>query len=164
MAAIERHVGRDGQLAASSEPLGVLLRAHGVLDESEVDRALADQQRSGGQLGQILLEQGLISRPLLDRVLAQQAGIVLEAEAGFGTGLRGLIERRHLERSGVRLPKIDPGGLDMVPDERRLEDRRARDGRRRQHRRSSDAKATGSLAVPGTADTTSISARAARGS
>jgi hypothetical protein len=142
VSAIERHVGRDGRPAATTEPLGVLLRAHGVLDESEVDRALADQERSGGQLGQILLEQGLISRPLLDRVLAQQAGIVLEAEAGFGTGLRGLIERRHLERSGVRVPSFDPDfRIDEALDERRLDDRRAQGDRRRQRRRSRDARA-----------------------
>jgi hypothetical protein len=36
-------------------------------------------------------------------VLAEQRGVRLEEETGFGTGLRAEIERRHRERSSLRL-------------------------------------------------------------
>lgn len=91
----------------SSVRLGALLVEHGFLGSADVESALVQQTQTGGRLGEILLERELLSRPLLERVLAHQAGVVLEEEDGFGTGLRGLIERRHLQRSG-RSADYDP--------------------------------------------------------
>jgi hypothetical protein len=78
--------------------LGTLLVAQGVVDGGDVDRALTAQTESGQPLGETLLELGLICRPELDRAVALQSGVDLHEEAGFGTGLRAAIERRHRSR------------------------------------------------------------------
>lgn len=120
-------------------PLGVLLLEDGLVTSEDVARALVDQGRSGARLGEILREWGLISRPLLDRVLARQRGVVLETEEGFGAGLRGRIERRHLERVGVSIRTVrspDPPGVESEskapapPEERRRGERRGLGDRR----------------------------------
>ena len=124
-------------------PLGALLLEQGLIGESEIQGALADQKQTGEPLGQILLGQGLLSRPLLDRILARQAGVVLEAESGFGSGLRGLIERRHLERVGAQVGDLDAEArVNEVPDERQIGNRRANGDRRKHGRRAGDARAT----------------------
>jgi hypothetical protein len=58
--------------------------------------------------------------------------VALEAERGFGTGLRGLIERRHLERLGVPASLAENDGLALCPEpaERRRGERRGRSDRR----------------------------------
>jgi hypothetical protein len=112
-------------------PLGVLLLEDGLVSPEDLARALVDQGRSGSRLGEILREWGLVSRPLLDRMLARQSGVVLETEDGFGAGLRGRIERRHLERVGVSMRKVrspDPPAPPLV--DRRLGERRTHDDRR----------------------------------
>ena len=131
--------GPGQRSAENADPLGALLVESGVVAEVEIDRALAAQKDGGGQLGEILLQRGLISRPLLDRTLARQAGVVLEAEHGFGSGLRALIERRHLEKAGVHTQPVDldgalreavgPEAL-LPPKERRCRDRRTQPDRR----------------------------------
>ncbi len=74
-----------------------------MVKQEEVEEALAHQERLGGRLGEILLGWGFVSRPLLTRVLAEQRGVCLEEETGFGTGLRAEIERRHRDYSRLRL-------------------------------------------------------------
>ena len=76
-------------------PLGTLLVERGLLTAAELEDALALQEQTGERLGQILIKQGLVSHPALTDTLAEQYGIELKAESGFGTGLRSLIERRH---------------------------------------------------------------------
>jgi hypothetical protein len=109
------------EISVDWRPLGLLLREQGLVNQGEVVEALAYQERSGGRLGEILLGWGIVSRPLLARVLAEQRGVWLEEETGFGTGLRAAIERRHRERSSVRLGvsampvgAARPGGLQDV--------------------------------------------------
>lgn len=111
-------------------PLGVLLIEQGVLGQQEVEWALAQQVKSGRKLGEILIERDLLSRPYLARVLAEQAGVALEDEGGFGSGLRALIERRHLERSGLRADRYLATSL-RAPTDRRLGERRASTDRRK---------------------------------
>ena len=138
----------DRTSTSCDAPLGSLLLEQGVVGEPEIQRALADQKRTGEPLGQILLGRGLLSRPLLDRILAHQAGVVLEAESGFGSGLRGLIERRHLERVGVQVGDLDAETrASDAPDDRQIGNRRANGDRRRRGRRAGDARATGWTAV-----------------
>ena len=84
-------------------PVGSLLREQGVVNEEEVERALVHQGERGGRLGEILLGWGLVSGPTLTRVLADQRGEQLDEESGFGTGLRGEIERRQREQARGRL-------------------------------------------------------------
>src|SRR5205823_976317 len=86
--------------------LGELLVSEGVLSAGELADALAAQQetRPRKPLGEILLTTGIVSPPLLVRLLAQQCQLQLEEETGFGTGLRRAIERRHSERAEPEEP------------------------------------------------------------
>lgn len=81
--------------------LGELLVSEGVLSAEELEDALAAQRGTWPQkpLGELLLASGIVSPPLLVRLLAQQCQLQLEEETGFGTGLRAAIERRHTERT-----------------------------------------------------------------
>ena len=126
-----------GPARQAGTPIGALLVAHGIVQSQEIELALADQQRSGRRLGEILVEQDLVSRPLLARVLAEQVGVALEAERGFGSGLRALIERRHLERSGRQAEHADshtaPSPDRRVGSRRQSGNRRKADRRKRTH-------------------------------
>jgi hypothetical protein len=79
-------------------PLGVLLVEQGVISEAELETALAEQAAIGKPLGEILIAQGFSSRPAIQDALAEQAGVMFEPERGFGTGLRGLLARKHRQR------------------------------------------------------------------
>jgi hypothetical protein len=83
--------------------LGSVLVTQGVVESGELDEALLDQAESGKQLGQILVDRGVICRPELDRAIAGQSGLDLDEEAGFGSGLRAAIERRHRWRRDFRI-------------------------------------------------------------
>jgi hypothetical protein len=83
--------------------LGTVLVAQGVVENGDVDEALLAQAESGEQLGEILVDRGVICRPELDRAIAGQSGVDLDEEAGFGSGLRAAIERRHRLRRDFRL-------------------------------------------------------------
>jgi hypothetical protein len=76
-------------------PLGRLLVEQGLLTEDELERALEHQATTGRRLGETLVDLELVSHPALSRALAEQYGIELKSETGFGTGLRAEIERRH---------------------------------------------------------------------
>jgi hypothetical protein len=47
--------------------LGSVLVAQGVVESGELNEALLNQAESGKQLGEILVDRGLICRPELDR-------------------------------------------------------------------------------------------------
>jgi hypothetical protein len=83
--------------------LGTVLVSHGLVDGGEIDEALLAQAESGRQLGEILVDRGAICRPELDRAIAGQSGLDLVEEAGFGSGLRAEIERRHRLRRDFRI-------------------------------------------------------------
>ena len=83
--------------------LGTVLVTQGVVESGEVDEALLAQAECGRQLGEILLDRGVICRPELDRAIAGQSGVDLDEEAGFGSGLRAAIERRHRLRRDFRI-------------------------------------------------------------
>jgi hypothetical protein len=59
--------------------LGELLVDQQLLTEDELEQALAEQARSGRLLGQILVANGYLSAFSLARVLSEQHGVVLEA-------------------------------------------------------------------------------------
>jgi hypothetical protein len=83
--------------------LGSVLVNQGVVERSELDEALLAQFESGKQLGEILVDSGVICRPELDRAIAGQTGVDLDEEAGFGSGLRAAIERRHQLRRDFQI-------------------------------------------------------------
>jgi hypothetical protein len=86
-------------------PLGVLLVEQGVISEAELETALAEQAASGKPLGEILIAHGFSSRPAIQDALAEQSGVMFEPERGFGTGLRGLLARRHRQRKEGDAPE-----------------------------------------------------------
>ncbi len=106
----------------SWKPLGELLLLKGLVTPDELDRALTEQEETGRLLGAILVERGYVSGPALAVALAEQYGVQLEQQRGFGTGLWAEIDRRHREGRGsepeenvVRLEPAKPS-LEAVPD------------------------------------------------
>jgi hypothetical protein len=75
--------------------LGQVLVQQGEVTSEEVEGALAVQVETGTRIGEILVERTILCGPVLDRALAEQSGVELQVERGFGTGLRAEIERRH---------------------------------------------------------------------
>jgi hypothetical protein len=110
------------EAAHSWKPLGELLLHKGLVTADELDRALTEQEQTGRLLGAILVERGYVSGPALAVALAEQYGVELEQQRGFGTGLWAEIDRRHREGRGsepeenvVRLEPAKPP-LEAVPD------------------------------------------------
>jgi hypothetical protein len=97
----------------SWRPLGQLFVEKGLLDEDRLDYALAEQARSGGRLGEKLVELGYISSTALARLLAEQYGVELTLDTGFGTGLRAELERR-LDESDSESEHSEPMTLTLV--------------------------------------------------
>lgn len=88
-------------------PLGQLLVEQGLLTGDELERALAEQQTTGQRLGETIVKLGFVSGPELASALAAQYGIELTTEKGFGTGLRSEIQRRH-ETDRKRVVELVP--------------------------------------------------------
>jgi hypothetical protein len=106
----------------SWKPLGELLLHKGLVTADELDRALTEQEETGRLLGAILVDRGFVSGPALAVALAEQYGVQLEQQRGFGTGLWAEIDRRHRqgrdlepEENVVRLEPAKPS-LEAVPD------------------------------------------------
>lgn len=66
--------------------LGQLLIERGLLDQQQLATALEQQQRTGSQLGEILVELGYVPAALIAQALATQHGGLLKTEYGFATG------------------------------------------------------------------------------
>jgi hypothetical protein len=64
-------------MATSRIRLGELLVRAGVLDETKLKAALAEQGRWGGRLGKILVEMGFLPEAVLARALSKQLGMPL---------------------------------------------------------------------------------------
>ena len=109
-------------------PLGELLLSKNLIARAELDAALAEQDETGKLLGAILVDRGFISGPALAIALAEQYGVELDQQQGFGTGLWAEIERRHRSERGINDPdepqvnatvvKFEPPqvSLEAVPD------------------------------------------------
>ena len=102
-----------------------MLVEKGLVTEDELERALKEQEETQKLLGTILVERGFVSGPALAIALAEQYGVELSAQRGFGTGLWAEIDRRH--RAGRGLPPTEdnvvelehvmaPPQLEAVPD------------------------------------------------
>src|SRR4029078_1826511 len=83
-------------------PLGELLLEKKLLTEDELDLALTDQSDTVRLFGAIVVERGYVSGPALAVALAEQYGVELHTERGFGTGLWAEIERRPPTGAGAR--------------------------------------------------------------
>ena len=87
-------------------------------------RLWPSRQTSDKRIGQILVEMGLVSRPDLGTMLAEQLGVELAKQEGFGAGLWSEIKRRHPrgrpDRRGNEAPElagplVDAGAPDSRP-------------------------------------------------
>jgi len=62
---------------AGRRPLGQILKARGVVREGQIQEALVEQRKSGGLIGQILVELGHAKSSDIALALAEQAGMEL---------------------------------------------------------------------------------------
>lgn len=89
--------------------IGTLLVEHGLLTEAQLAQALVEQERTGAQLGHVVVQLGFTTAPAVAQALATQRGGVAKTEfgmaVGFGTTLPG---------PRVPLPPVSVGGL--TPD------------------------------------------------
>lgn len=69
-------------------PLGELLVEQELISREDLERALAEQAQTGRKLGEHFVEAGLVSVEQLTSVLLQQCGVDLSTDTGFGSGLR----------------------------------------------------------------------------
>jgi hypothetical protein len=76
-------------------PLGELFVNRGLISQSELETALAEQAATGKRLGEILVDRGLVSGPDLTSALMDQLGVEISKDEGFGSGLWAEIKRRH---------------------------------------------------------------------
>jgi hypothetical protein len=100
-----------------------MLVTKGLVTQDELDRALKEQEETGRLLGTIFVERGFVSGPALAVALAEQYGVELDSQRGFGTGLWAEIDRRHREGRGlppeenvVQLETVKAPQLEAVPD------------------------------------------------
>ena len=70
--------------------LGQLMVEEGILTSEQLMRALAEQDRTGQPLGEILVELGFASPGAVANSLAEQHGGLLKTEYGVSAGLRAV--------------------------------------------------------------------------
>jgi hypothetical protein len=102
-------------------PLGELLVERALLSTDQLEHALAEQAQSGRRLGEIIVAAGLVSRERLTQVLLEQCGLDLSTQDGFGSGLRGQLERRGVDPAveAVRAPMVFRVEKEEPPPKRR---------------------------------------------
>jgi hypothetical protein len=77
------------------KPLGELLVERGLLTTKELADALREQEATGERLGAILVARKAVPSVVLTTVLAEQVGVELETQGGFGSGLFTKLAKRH---------------------------------------------------------------------
>ena len=70
------------------KPLGELLVEQVLISREDLERALAEQFRTGRKLGEYFVEAGIVTVEQLTTVLLMQCGVDLSTDTGFGSGLR----------------------------------------------------------------------------
>jgi hypothetical protein len=92
-AAIDSHrLESERQSYHPSRPrLGQVLIRDGYVSDEDINRALAEQARSGKLIGEILVEQGAVARPIVSRALEEQAGDEIDRADGLFSGLRSAL-------------------------------------------------------------------------
>jgi hypothetical protein len=97
------------------QPLGSILVDAGAITEQQLEVALEEQKHSGRRLGEVLVDLDFVSASVITSVLLEQCGIDLSRESGFGSGLRGELERRG-SRSATAPEQWVPFAEDSRPD------------------------------------------------
>jgi hypothetical protein len=118
----------------SWRPLGELLVETGWLTPTELDRALAEQRRTGRLVGEILVESGHISAFTLGRALASQHGVELQTagyvEPGVATTTRSPADTQPTAWRPLGKLLIEKQFLTRAQLEQALDEQRASGGRR----------------------------------
>jgi hypothetical protein len=70
------------------KPLGELLVEQSLISRDDLEQALEEQARTGRKLGEYFVDADLVSVEQLTNVLLQQCGVDLSTDTGFGSGLR----------------------------------------------------------------------------
>ena len=92
------------------KPLGELLVERRLLTVDELDDALEEQSVTGERLGAILVGRRVVASAVVTTVLAEQEGVELETQDGFGSGLFSRIAE--LNGNG----DLEPGLRDVAHD------------------------------------------------
>lgn len=72
-----------GPVASGARLIGAMLLGHGLISEAELADALAEQERSGGRLGEVLVGSGAVDEERLIAVLAEQFELPLVDLAAY---------------------------------------------------------------------------------
>jgi len=93
--------------------LGQILKDHGAIRESDVQRALAEQRKQGGLLGQLLVAMGATDQAAVTRALAEQAGLdsVDLAQAAPDADALALVDKSIAHTFGVLPLRLEGGDL-----------------------------------------------------
>ncbi len=94
---------------AERRKLGEMLVAAGVLDENQLQAALAEQQHWGEPLGRTLVQMGVLSEDIVVRALSRQLGIPAcdPASIDLPPGMAGYIGLHLVEQFGVMPVAVD---------------------------------------------------------
>jgi Tfp pilus assembly protein FimV len=76
-------------------PLGEMLVERGLLSQAELEDALEEQERTGQRLGALLVARKIVAGAVLTSILAEQVGVELETQRGFGSGLFAKMARKN---------------------------------------------------------------------
>jgi uncharacterized coiled-coil protein SlyX len=84
--------------------LGELLVQHGVITSDELVLVLAEQRQTGRPLGEIVVTLGLAPGPIVAQALAtQHGGGIMKTEYGYATGWQAELVEESLEAKVARL-------------------------------------------------------------
>jgi hypothetical protein len=72
--------------------LGEVLLQHGIVNADQLGVALAEQQKTGRPLGEIIVELGYAPGPIVAQALATQRGGLVKTEYGYATGFTSVAQ------------------------------------------------------------------------
>ena len=106
-------------------PLGELLIAAGVIDEDQLDEALADGRETGERLGEVVVRRGWATEDTVAKVLAEQWSLnyVDRASIWFDADALARLSREHAQRLEALPTRVEDGRVVVAvaePTEQRL--------------------------------------------
>jgi hypothetical protein len=125
------------------KPLGELLVEQELVSREDLEHALAEQFRTGRKLGEYFVEAGLVSVEQLTSVLLMQCGVDLSTDTGFGSGLRDKLAKPGAE------PRREPVRFEFQTE---AEPEKGRGLFRRKEKEKEKERETPSPAVPARPD------------
>jgi hypothetical protein len=93
--------------------LGALLVERGFLSEDDLTLALEHQAQESRPLGEILVQRGLVTAPVIAQALATQHGSVLKTEYGFATGFDVRLTEATSDQPPISPDRAEAPGLSL---------------------------------------------------